>query len=91
MVFDADDTTLFTYDMEVGAMHFNYNPTLQDYWVQNKLFPATPAMVSLVNSVAKSGCTIAAPRGGGLPPARKIAALRGSSISVARYSLAKWL
>src|SRR6478672_13613287 len=49
VVFDADDTTLWTYDMEVADMQFVFNPARQDYWVQNKLFPATPTMVDLVN------------------------------------------
>jgi predicted secreted acid phosphatase len=49
---------LFTYDMEVGDMKFNYTPARQDYWVQNELFPATPAMVSYVNDAAAVGYTI---------------------------------
>ena len=36
IVFDADDTTLWTYDMEDGAMHFNFDPTLQNEWVQDQ-------------------------------------------------------
>ena len=43
IVFDADDTTLWTYDMEDKAMGFNFDPALQDDWVQDQLFPATPA------------------------------------------------
>jgi predicted secreted acid phosphatase len=58
VVLDADDTTLWTYDMEVADMKFVFNPTRQDYWVQNKLFPATPGMPSLVKAVARSGCTV---------------------------------
>ena len=30
IVLDADDTTLWTYDMEVADMHFNFNPAEQD-------------------------------------------------------------
>src|SRR5690242_16789753 len=41
VVFDADDTTLWTYDMEDGAMHFNFDPVLQGQWVKDGLFPAT--------------------------------------------------
>ena len=37
--FDADDTTLWTYDMEVGDMHFNFNPAEQDVWVQDAAVP----------------------------------------------------
>ncbi|MGO4664004.1 HAD family acid phosphatase [Terrabacter sp. 2TAF16] len=58
VVFDADDTTLWTYDMEVADMKFVFNPVRQDYWVQNKLFPATPGMPSVVKAVADSGCTV---------------------------------
>ncbi len=58
VVFDADDTTLMTYDMEVGAMKFVYDPVLQNEWVQDERFPATPGMVSLVNAVADAGCTV---------------------------------
>jgi predicted secreted acid phosphatase len=58
LVFDADDTTLFTYDMEVAAMHFNFDPKLQDEWVQDERFPATPAMVAYVNQARKVGFTV---------------------------------
>jgi predicted secreted acid phosphatase len=58
IVFDSDDTTLWTYDMEDGAMHFNFNPALQDVWVQNKLFPATPGMVDFVDAVVAKGYTV---------------------------------
>ncbi len=55
IVFDADDTTLMTYDMEDAAMHFNFDPALQDTWVQEKKFPATPGMVRFVNRAARLG------------------------------------
>lgn len=58
IVFDADDTTLWTYDMEDGAMGFDYDPELQDEWVQDERFPATPGMVHLVNAVDRAGCTV---------------------------------
>ncbi|MGO4256070.1 HAD family acid phosphatase [Marmoricola sp. RAF53] len=59
VVFDADDTTLWTYDMEDGAMHFNFDPVLQDVgWVQPQKFPAVPGMVDLVNRVGAAGCTV---------------------------------
>ncbi len=57
-MFDADDTTLWTYDMEVADMHFNFNPAEQDIWVQGQRFPATPAMVAFVNKAKKIGYTI---------------------------------
>jgi predicted secreted acid phosphatase len=44
--------------MEDAAMHFNFAPALQNTWVQDQRFPATPAMVKLVNSVGAAGCTI---------------------------------
>ena len=59
IVFDADDTTLWTYDMEDGAMHFNFDPVLQDtQWVQPMRFAAVPGMVDLVNAVGDAGCTV---------------------------------
>ncbi|MBO9523014.1 MAG: hypothetical protein J7518_15890 [Nocardioidaceae bacterium] len=59
VVFDADDTTLWTYDMEDNAMHFNFDPVLQDTgWVQPQKFPAVPGMVALVNAVGDAGCTV---------------------------------
>jgi len=58
IVLDADDTTLWTYDMEANDMHFVFNPTEQDVWVQNQMFPATPAMVHATNVLQKAGCTL---------------------------------
>jgi predicted secreted acid phosphatase len=58
VVFDADDTTLWTYDMEDGAMKFNFDPVLQNTWVQDKLFPATPGMPAFVDAVAAKGYAI---------------------------------
>jgi predicted secreted acid phosphatase len=58
VVFDADDTTLWTYDMEDAAMHFNFDPALQNVWVQGKKFPKVPGMKQVVRSAAKGGCTI---------------------------------
>jgi predicted secreted acid phosphatase len=59
VVFDADDTTLWTYDMEDAAMHFNFDPVKQDTeWVQPQRFPAVPGMVRLVNAVGAAGCTV---------------------------------
>ena len=58
IVFDADDTTLWTYDMEVADMHFQFNPAEQDVWVQGQRFPATPGMVDFVNQAAALGYTV---------------------------------
>jgi len=50
---------LWTYDMEDNAMHFNFDPVLQDtQWVQPMRFPAVPGMVDLVNAVGAAGCTV---------------------------------
>ena len=58
VVFDADDTTLWTYDMEDGAMHFNFDPVLQGTWVHDGKFPATPGMVDFVDAVAAKGYNV---------------------------------
>ncbi len=56
---DADDTTLWTYDMEDNAMHFVFDPKVQnDQWVQPQKFPATPSMVALTKAVDDAGCTL---------------------------------
>ena len=58
LVFDADDTTLWTYDMEVADMHFNFDPARQDVWVQEQRFPATPGMVELRQHGSSDGVTV---------------------------------
>ncbi|MBA8802125.1 putative secreted acid phosphatase [Nocardioides ginsengisegetis] len=58
VVFDADDTTLWTYNMEDAAMHFNFDPTLQNTWVQEGRFPAVPGMPAVVNAAKAAGCKI---------------------------------
>ena len=58
LVLDADDTSLWTYDMEDAAMHFTFDPALQDVYMQQQRFPATPGMVALANAAARAGCTI---------------------------------
>jgi predicted secreted acid phosphatase len=58
VVFDVDDTTLWTYDMEDGAMGFSFDPVLQNEWVQAKRFPAVPGMIKVVKKAKKAGCTI---------------------------------
>jgi predicted secreted acid phosphatase len=58
IVLDTDDTTLWTYDMEDGAMHFNFDPALQNEWVQDQKFPATPGMVDFVNKAVAMGYTV---------------------------------
>ena len=58
LVVHTDDTTLFTYDMEVKGMHFTFDPQLQDEWVQDERFPATPAMAAYVRKAKAVGYTI---------------------------------
>lgn len=58
VVLDADDTTLWTYDMEDKEMHFNFDPALQNVWVMEKKFPATPGMVDFVDALAAKGYAI---------------------------------
>ncbi len=58
IVLDADDTTLWTYDMEVADMRFTFNPAEQNVWVQDQRFPATPSMTTLAATAVKSGCTL---------------------------------
>jgi len=56
IVFDADDTTLWTYDMEDNAMHFNFDPVVQaNEWVFPMRFPATPGMVDFLDAVEDKG------------------------------------
>ncbi len=58
IVLDADDTTLWTYDMEVADMHFVFDPARQDEWVQDERFAATPSMVGFVNRAQAMGFTV---------------------------------
>jgi predicted secreted acid phosphatase len=58
IVLDADDTTLWTYDMEDAAMQFTFDPALQDEWVQDQRFPATPSMKRVVNAARNHGCRV---------------------------------
>ena len=58
VVFDADDTTLWTYDMEDAAMAFNFDPALQDEWVQGKKFTPVPGMKRVVKAAKSGGCKV---------------------------------
>ena len=57
VVFDTDDTMLETYDREVGAMHFHFDPVQNNQDVLNEVFPATPGMVSFEKAIKAAGCT----------------------------------
>lgn len=58
LVFDVDDTTLWTYDLVAQTLKFNSNPTVENEWIQNRKFAAVPAMVGLVNEAAQMGYNI---------------------------------
>ena len=55
IVLDTDDTMLMTYDREVAAMHFNFDPVQNNADVLNEVFPATPAMVAFENAAVAQG------------------------------------
>ncbi len=59
VVFDADDTTLWTYDMEVDDLGFTFDPARQNSWVQGQRFPATTTMVTSEKTVGNAAvkCT----------------------------------
>ncbi|CAN5445516.1 hypothetical protein BH11ACT8_BH11ACT8_20540 [soil metagenome] len=57
-VFDADDTTLWNYDLEDGVLHFVYDPAVAGTWVSGHLFPAVPGMVAVVQAAEAAGCTV---------------------------------
>lgn len=63
IVVDVDDTTLLTYNMEVGAYEFEFDRATKDRWVKYAKFPATPGMVEYLNSAASAGFTIFAVTG----------------------------
>jgi predicted secreted acid phosphatase len=44
--------------MEDDAMAFNFDPALQDEWVQDKRFPAVPGMKRVVKAAQKAGCKV---------------------------------
>jgi predicted secreted acid phosphatase len=58
LVFDADDTTLWNYDLEDNVMHFAFDPAKQQIWISGHLMPAVPGMVALVKAAASAGCAI---------------------------------
>ena len=58
LVFDADDTTLWNYDLEDNVMKFVFDPAKQQIWISGHLMPAVPGMVSLVKAASTAGCAI---------------------------------
>jgi len=58
LVFDADDTTLWNYDLEDNVMKFVFDPAKQQVWITGHLMPAVPGMVALVKAAQASGCAI---------------------------------
>jgi hypothetical protein len=57
-VFDADDTTLWNYDLEDNVMKFVFDPAKQQVWITGHLMPAVPGMVALVKAASDAGCAI---------------------------------
>ena len=58
MAFDADDTTLWNYDLEDNVMHFVFSPAAQQVWITGHLMPAVPGMVALVKAAKGAGCAV---------------------------------
>jgi hypothetical protein len=58
MVFDIDDTTLLTYDMEVGAYDYDFDRATKNSWIRTAKFAAVPGMVAYVEAAASVGFTI---------------------------------
>ena len=58
VVFDADDTTLWTYDMEDAAMKFNFDPALQDVWVQESGSRPCPGWRAREGRRQQAGCKV---------------------------------
>ena len=58
LVFDADDTTLWNYDLEDNVMKFVFDPAKQQVWITGHLMPAVPGMVALVKAAQAAGCAI---------------------------------
>lgn len=57
-VFDADDTTLWNYDLEDNVMHFVFDPAKQAVWIAGHLMPAVPGMGAVVKAAANAGCAV---------------------------------
>lgn len=57
-VFDADDTTLFTYSEQDGYMNISYTPQKQHEYLSKNFLPATPGMVDVVKKLHSAGCEI---------------------------------
>ncbi|CAN5202587.1 hypothetical protein BH11ACT2_BH11ACT2_00750 [soil metagenome] len=60
LVLDVDDTTLATYDLYVGRMHYVNDTALRRAWVRHEKFAAVPGMVRLAKAAKRSGCRLIA-------------------------------
>jgi len=58
IVFDVDDTTLLTYDMEVGAYDYDFDRATKNRWIRQAKFAAVPGMVAYVEAAASAGFEI---------------------------------
>ena len=63
IVLDVDDTLLWNYDLEDGALHFDYDPVVQDEWVQGQKFPAVPGLAAFVDKAVTQGYAVFAVTG----------------------------
>ena len=60
VVFDVDDTLLWTYDLQDKGSGFAGDPALRDKWVAKKKFQSVPAMAKMVRKAKKGGCVVIA-------------------------------
>jgi hypothetical protein len=58
IVFDVDDTTLLTYDMEVGAYDYDFDRATKNRWIKHARFAAVPGMVAYVEAASSAGFEI---------------------------------
>ena len=60
VVFDVDDTLLWSYNLLDAGSGFAGDPALRATWVEKKKFPAVPAMAKMVRKAKKGGCVVIA-------------------------------
>lgn len=58
IVLDVDDTTLLTYDLEVGVSDYDFSRASKNDWVKHRRFPATPGMLDFVATAESLGFTV---------------------------------
>ena len=60
VVFDVDDTLLWSYNLLDAGSGFAGDPALRATWVEKKKYPAVPAMAKMVRKAKKGGCVVIA-------------------------------